>query len=269
MSKDVLETLLILDFQPRRKGRRFQYATYGPPAPDGGRTIKEYAVRLAPSIQAAAGPEGPAPPSTLVPPQYGAYFCSDSMLEPLKTRTPAVVMATLRGPEADTILLVDVPSTRGSHTWTLTPNGLLGTYTAPIPSFHFHSAWQDPAQPLWTNPERQRSSSPPAQPNYFSTSAPTVLDDLLNVQADGRLAAHLRETPAPHIMEKDAEPNEDLTGNDFTYSHDTTAFQELLSKIDSNTKELPNVLSTKHYAALTQLPLTYPWESMVQAGTCP
>eukprot|EP00434_Breviolum_minutum_P044361 symbB.v1.2.039612.t1/scaffold6681.1/size16222/1 len=82
--------------------------------------------------------------------------------------------------------------------------------------------------------------------------------------ADGRLAAHLRETPAPHIMEEDAEPNEDLTGDDFTYSHDTTiAFQELLSNIDSNTKELPNVLSTKHYAALTQLPLTYPWARLV------
>ena len=80
-------------------------------------------------------------------------------------------------------------------------------------------------------------------------------DDLLNVQAYGRLAAHLRETPAPHIMEEDAEPNEDLTGDDFTYSHDTTiAFQELLSNIDSHTKKLPNVLSTKHYAALTQLP---------------
>ena len=48
------------------------------------------------------------------------------------------------------------------------------------------------------------------------------------VQADGRLAAHLRETPA-HMLEEDAEPNEDLAGNDFTYSHDTTtAFQELL-----------------------------------------
>ena len=111
---------------------------------------------------------------------------------------------------------------------------------------------------------RQRSSSAPAPPTYFTTSAPTVRDDLLNVQADGRLAAHLRETPAPHIMEEDAEPNEDLTGNDFTYSHDTTiAFQELLSNIDSHTKELPNVLSTKHYAALTQLPLTYPWARLV------
>ena len=34
-------------------------------------------------------------------------------------------------------------------------------------------------------------------PTYFSTSAPTVRGDILNVQADGRLAAHLRETPAP------------------------------------------------------------------------
>ena len=41
------------------------------------------------------------------------------------------------------------------------------------------------------------------------------------------------------------------------------AFQELLSKIDSRTKELPNVLSTKHYAALTQLPLTYSWARLV------
>ena len=56
MSKEVLETLLILDFQARGRGRRFQYATYGPPAPDGGRTIKEYAVRLAPATQAAQGP---------------------------------------------------------------------------------------------------------------------------------------------------------------------------------------------------------------------
>ena len=54
MSKDVLETLLILDFQARGKGRRFQY---------GGRTIKEYAVRLAPATQAAAGPEGPGLPT--------------------------------------------------------------------------------------------------------------------------------------------------------------------------------------------------------------
>ena len=65
-------------------------------------------------------------------------------------------------------------------------------------------------------------------------------------------------------MEEDAEPNEDLAGNDFTYSQDTTAaFQELLKLIDSNTRELPSVLSPKHYAALTQLPLTYPWARLV------
>ena len=284
MSKDVLETLLIIDFKATGKGRRFQYATYGPPAPAEGRTIKEYAVRLAPATQAAAG-EGPTPPTSLAPPQYGAYFCSDSMLEPLKryginpkTRSrdgyaiklhplsscdsqaiaDAIAHSPLRGPQADTLLLVDIPSTRGSHTWTLTANGLLGTYIAPIPPSHFHSAWQDSAQPMWTNPERHGTSSASVLPTYFP-NVPTARNDNLNVQADGRLAAHLRETPAPHILEEDAEPNEELTGNDFTYSHDTTtAFQELLTMIDSTTKELPDVLSTKHYAALTQLPLTLP-----------
>ena len=44
MSKDVLETILILDFKAQGRGRRFQYAAYGPPPPDGGHTIKEYAV---------------------------------------------------------------------------------------------------------------------------------------------------------------------------------------------------------------------------------
>ena len=176
----------------------------------------------------------------------------------------ALAHSTLRGPLADTLLLVDIPSTRGSHTWTLTPNGLLGTHNAPIPPFHFHSAWQHPAQPMWTNPERYGSSSTPAPPTYFSAPAPTVREDILNVQADSRLAAHLRETPAPHILEEDAEPNEDLAGNDFTYSQETTtAFQELLKLIDSNTRELPSVLSPKHYAALTQLPLTYPWARLV------
>ena len=291
MSKNVLEALLILDFQARGTGRGFQYATYGPPAPEGGRTIKEYAVRLAPSTQAAAGLTGPISPSSLVPPQYGAYFCSESMLEPLKrydinpkTRSRdgyavklhsltscdsqsianALTHSTLRGPQADILLLVDIPSTRGSHTWTLTLNGLLGTHTASIPPFHFHSAWQDPAPPMWTNSERQSSSFAPTPPTYFITSAPTMRDDLLNVQGDSRLAVHLRETPASHIMEEDVEPNEDPTGDDFAYSHDTTiAFQELLYNIDSHTKELPNVLSTKHYAALTLLPLTYPWARFV------
>ena len=186
-------------------------------------------------------------------------LCPPVIHRPLQTllRTP------LRGPQADTLLLVDIPSTRGSHTWTLTVNGLLGTYIAPIPPSHFHSAWQDPAQPMWTNPERHGTSSASVLPTYFP-NVPTARDDNLNVQADGRLAAHLRETPAPHIMEEDAEPNEELTGNDFTYSHDTTtAFQELLTMVDSTTKELPDVLSTKHYAALTQLPLTYPWARLV------
>ena len=214
------------------------------------------------SFQAAAGPEGSAPPATLVPPQYGAYFCSSSMLEPLKryginpkTRSrdgfavklhqqaiaDVLANSTLRGPQADTLLLVDIPSTRGSHTWTLTPNNLLSTHNAPIPSFHFHSAWQHPAQPMWTNPERYRSSSTPAQPTYFSAPVPTVREDILNVQADGRLPAHLRETPAPHILEEDAEPIGRFGRK--RLQETTTAFQELLMLIDSNTRELPSVLS--------------------------
>jgi len=83
MSKDVLE-ILILDLKAQGRSRRFQYATCGPPAPEDGQTIEECAVRLAPATQAAAGPEGSAPPATLIPPRYGAYFCSNSMLKPLK-----------------------------------------------------------------------------------------------------------------------------------------------------------------------------------------
>ena len=96
MSKDVLETLLILDFKARGRGRRFQYATYGPPAPEGGRTIKEYAVRLAPATQAAAGPEGSAPPATLVPPQYTfvRVVCSSLSNATALTPKPAAVTAS-------------------------------------------------------------------------------------------------------------------------------------------------------------------------------
>ena len=86
MSKGVLETILFLDFKAQGRGRRFQYAAYGPPPPDDGHTIKEYAVRLAPATQAAVGPEGSALPPTLVPPQYGAYFCTSSMLVMFRTK---------------------------------------------------------------------------------------------------------------------------------------------------------------------------------------
>ena len=141
-------------------------------------------------------------------------------LQPLAScNKPAIadVLAnsTLPGPQADTLLLVDIPSTRGSHTWTLTLNGLLGTHNAPIPPFHFHSAWQHSNKPMWTNPDRYGSSSTPAPPTYLSISVSTVGKDLLNVQANARLAAHLREEPAPHILEEDAEPTEDLAGDDF------------------------------------------------------
>ena len=163
MSKDVLEALRILDFQARRTDRRFQYATYGPSALENGHTIKEYAVRPAPSTQAAAGLTGPASSFSLVP-REGAYFYSESMLEPLKryginpkTRSrdgyaaklhpltscdsqsiaDALAHSTLRGPQADTLLLVDIPSTRGSHTWTLTPNGSPRYPHRTNPSFSF------------------------------------------------------------------------------------------------------------------------------------
>ena len=99
MSKDVLETLLILDFQARGRGRRFQYATYGPPAPDGGRTSKEYAVRLAPATQAAAGPEGSAPPAALFHLSMELtsvrIVCSSHSSAMASTPEPAAVMATL------------------------------------------------------------------------------------------------------------------------------------------------------------------------------
>ena len=268
MSKDVLETLLLLDFKAQGRGRRFQYAAYGPPAPDGGHTIKQYAVRLAPANQAAVGPEGSAPPATLVPPQYGAYFCSSSMLEPLKryginpkTRSRdgfAVKLQPLAS--CDQPAIADVLPYVGHK---LIPSSWLISLVHGAPTrgpwlpmvssalimrlFLRFTSTQPAAKPMWTNPERYRSSSTPAPPTYLSTPVPTVREDILNVQADGRLAAHLRETPAPHILEEDAEPNEDLAGDDFTYSQETTtAFQELLTLIDSNTKELPSVLSPSH-----------------------
>ena len=58
---------------------------------------------------------------------------------------------------------------------------------------------------MWTNPERYGSSSTLAPPTYLSTPVPTVGEDILNVQANARLAAHLREEPAPHILEEDAD----------------------------------------------------------------
>ena len=42
MSKDVLETILILDFKAQGRGRRFQYAACGPPPPDGGHTTGRF-----------------------------------------------------------------------------------------------------------------------------------------------------------------------------------------------------------------------------------
>ena len=192
MSNDVLETLLILDFKARGRVRRFQYATYGPPAPEGGRTIKEYAVRLAPATQAAAGPgccpsRHPCPSSvwsllftfvrvacsSLINPKTRSRNGFAVRLDPLASCDQQAIAdvlthSTLRGPQADTLLLVDIPSARGSHTWTLS------THNALIPSFHFHSAWQHPTQAMWTNSARYRPSSTPAQPTYLSAPVPTL-----------------------------------------------------------------------------------------------
>ena len=150
--------------------------------------------------------------------------------------------STLRGPQADTLLLVDIPSTPlKMH--------LFLRFTSTQPG----SIRPSPCGPILN------ATVPPQLQHRPLTSQPLypVREDILNVQADGRLAAHLRETPALQILEEDAEPNEDLAGDDFTYSQETTTtFQELLTLIDSNTKELPSVLSPSHWAALTQLPLT-------------
>ena len=93
MSKDVLETLLILDFQARGKGRRFQYATYGPPP---GRTIKEYAVRLAPATQGLKVLPH-LPPSFLLSMEltFVRTVCSSRLNATASTQKPAVAMATL------------------------------------------------------------------------------------------------------------------------------------------------------------------------------
>ena len=97
MSKDVLETLLIIDFKATGKGRRFQYATYGPPAPAEGRTIKEYAVRLAPATQAVG--EGPAhlPPSLLHSMEltFARTVCSSLSNDMALTQKPVVGTAML------------------------------------------------------------------------------------------------------------------------------------------------------------------------------
>ena len=188
MSKNVLETLLILDFKAWGKGRRFQYATYGPPAPDGGGTIKEYAVRLAPSIQAAAGPEvlPHLLPSFLLSMEltFVRIVCSSRSNATASTRKPAVVMATL----LNSILWPLATRKLSRMLW----QTLLSAGHKPIPSFWLISpAHGVPTRGLW---------------HLMVSSAPTPHQFLLFI-----LAAHLPETPAPHIMEEDAEPNEDLT----------------------------------------------------------
>ena len=119
-----------------------------------------------------------------------------------------------------------------------TPPGILPSLCGPIPNVIA-------PPPLQHNP----LTSPPLLPQYGRTSS--------MFKRMAVLPRTFVKRPPAHILEEDAEPNEDLAGNDFTNSQDTTTtFQELLKLIDSNTRELPSVLSPKHYAALTQLPLT-------------
>ena len=278
MSKDVLETLLIIDFKATGKGRRFQYATYGPPAPAEGRTIKEYAVRLA-SVTQVAPPHLPLSLLHSIELTFARTVCSSLSNDMASTQKPAVGTAML----SNYILCPPVihrplQTLLRTHLFVGHRQILYFSLISLAHGAHIRGHWQltvslAPTSPQFlhlisTLPDRILSNLCGLILNatvllrfctaHLFSNVPTARNDNLNVQADGRLAAHLRETPAPHIMEEDAEPNEELTGNDFTYSHDTTtAFQELLTMIDSTTKELPDVLSTKHYTDSTpsHLPL--------------
>ena len=136
MSKNVLKTLLVIDFKATGKGRRFQYATYGPPAPAEGRTIKEYAVRLALDTQTVTG-EAPShlPPLLLHSMEltFALTVCSSLSNDMTSTQKPAVGTAMLSNyifcppvihvadaiahsplcrSQVDTFLLVDISSTQ-------------------------------------------------------------------------------------------------------------------------------------------------------------
>ena len=91
------------------------------------------------------------------------------------------------------------PSTQGSHTWTLTHNGLLGTYTAPIPSFRFHSA--------------------------------TVRDDILRCSSGWPPRCPPSSNAPPSYLGEDAEPNKDLT--------ETTSLTQALRRLDPTSPHLP------------------------------
>ena len=211
MSKDVLETILFLDFK----------AQGGAAASNMPLMVLLHlmtAIQLRSTLSASHQPpkllwDLQVPP--LLPPlplpSMGLTFCTSSMLEPLKryginpkTRSrdgfavklqplascdkPALadVLAnsTLRGPQADTLLLVDIPSTRGSHTWTLTCSALIMHLSLRFTSTQHGSTLTSPCGQI-------RNAM-----TYLSTPVPTVGEDILNVQANARLAAHLREEPA-------------------------------------------------------------------------
>ena len=94
MSKDVLETLLILDFQTRGRGRRFQYATYG------------LRTRRRPHHQRVRCPSRTSHPGQALPHQPPLFLlsmeltsvrivCSSHSNATASTPKPAAVMATL------------------------------------------------------------------------------------------------------------------------------------------------------------------------------
>ena len=79
-----------------------------------------------------------------------------------------------------------------------------------------------------------------------------------------RLEAHLREGPAPHIFPEDDDQLEENPVEDTPYTPDTEeAFLALLQAIDSSSKDNPQPLTKIHYHAMSHLPLTYPWVSLV------
>ena len=85
--------------------------------------------------------------------------------------------------------------------------------------------------------------------------------DVLTATAHVRLEAHLRDGPAPHILPEDDDLVEENPVEDIQDTE--AAFQALLDVIDSSATDGPQPLDKIHYHAMSHLPLTYPWASMV------
>lgn len=120
--------------------------------------------------------------------------------------------------------------------------------------------------PILKNPPGPTQASPLLRlPHRFTASVvPTLGDDLLTANAHVRLEAHLGAGPAPHILPEDDDLVEENAVEDTPYTPDTeAAFLALLDTIDSSTTDSPQSLRKMHYHAMSHLPLTYPWVSMV------